>query len=109
MLKYNCIHPFRFKDGHEIHEDARIKISRDTQRIENYYLTLNLARTEDAGTYEMKATNFIGETTSTCKVAVLSEYSCGLEHWQDLNYRLKDIEGGWDIRREKSITKTITI
>uniref|UniRef100_A0A6P4FNS7 Muscle M-line assembly protein unc-89 isoform X5 n=1 Tax=Drosophila rhopaloa TaxID=1041015 RepID=A0A6P4FNS7_DRORH len=61
-----------FKDGHEIYEDARIKISRDTQRIENYYLTLNLARTEDAGTYEMKATNFIGETTSTCKVAVLT-------------------------------------
>nr|XP_043066936.1 obscurin [Drosophila bipectinata] len=67
-----------FKDGHEIHEDARIKISRDTQRIENYYLTLNLARTEDAGTYEMKATNFIGETTSTCKVAVLTGDSLSL-------------------------------
>lgn len=65
---------FRFKDGHEISADARIKISRDSQRIENYYMTLNLARTEDAGTYEMKATNFIGETTSTCKVAVLSKY-----------------------------------
>ncbi|EDW57066.1 GM15480 [Drosophila sechellia] len=68
-----------FKDGHEIYEDARIKISRDTQRIENYYLTLNLARTEDAGTYEMKATNFIGETTSTCKVAVLTSEALSLE------------------------------
>ncbi|XP_017836914.1 obscurin isoform X3 [Drosophila busckii] len=61
-----------FKNGHEIHEDARIKIKRDSQRIENYYLTLNLARTEDAGTYEVKATNFIGETTSSCKVMVLT-------------------------------------
>lgn len=65
---------FRFKNGHEIHEDARIKITRDTQRIENYYLTLNLAKVEDAGTYEVKAANFIGETTSSCKVQVLSKY-----------------------------------
>lgn len=63
----------RFKNGHEIHEDARIKIKRDSQRIENYYLTLNLAKSEDAGTYEVKATNFIGETTSSCKVLVLSK------------------------------------
>lgn len=57
----------------------------------------------------MKATNFIGETTSTCKVAVLSEYSFGFEHWQDLNYLLKDIKGYWDISKKESITKTITI
>jgi len=79
---------FRFKDGHEIYEDARIKISRDTQRIENYYLTLNLARTEDAGTYEMKATNFIGETTSTCKVAVLSK-SISYKTWFSIKVKLK--------------------
>ncbi|XP_023037819.2 obscurin isoform X1 [Drosophila willistoni] len=68
-----------FKDGHEIYEDARIKISRDSQRIENYYLTLNLAKTEDAGTYEVKAANFIGETTSTCKVVVLTSDTLSLE------------------------------
>lgn len=68
-----CIFTSRFKNGHEIHEDARIKIKRDSQRIENYYLTLNLAKSEDAGTYEVKATNFIGETTSSCKVLVLSK------------------------------------
>ncbi|XP_034109415.1 obscurin isoform X3 [Drosophila albomicans] len=61
-----------FKNGHEIHEDARIKIKRDSQRIENYYLTLNLSKSEDAGTYEVKAANFIGETTSSCKVLVLT-------------------------------------
>ncbi|XP_064554448.1 obscurin isoform X2 [Drosophila montana] len=61
-----------FKNGHEIHEDANIKIIRDSQRIENYYLTLNLAKVEDTGTYEVKASNFIGETTSSCKVIVLT-------------------------------------
>ncbi|XP_030557678.1 obscurin isoform X1 [Drosophila novamexicana] len=68
-----------FKNGHEIHEDANIKIIRDSQRIENYYLTLNLAKVEDSGTYEVKASNFIGETTSSCKVIVLNNDCISME------------------------------
>ncbi|KRF85677.1 uncharacterized protein Dvir_GJ19688, isoform B [Drosophila virilis] len=68
-----------FKNGHEIHEDANIKIIRDSQRIENYYLTLNLAKVEDTGTYEVKASNFIGETTSSCKVIVLNNDCISME------------------------------
>lgn len=64
-----------FRDGQEVRSDARIKIQRDSQRSETYNLTLNLIKREEAGLYEMKATNTLG--TAVCKsvVTVNSEYN----------------------------------
>lgn len=36
-----------FKDGQEVRSDARIKIQRDSQRLETYNLTLNLIKREE--------------------------------------------------------------
>lgn len=63
-----------FKDGKEVSADARIKITRDSQRKENYDLTLNLLKGSDGGTYEVRAKNEMGTVTSKSKVIVLSEY-----------------------------------
>lgn len=57
-----------FKDGQEVRSDARIKIQRDSQRLETYNLTLNLIKREEAGVYEMKASNTLG--TAVCKSVV---------------------------------------
>lgn len=64
-----------FRDGQEVRSDARIKIQRDSQRSETYNLTLNLIKREEAGLYEMKASNTLG--TAVCKsiVTVNSKYS----------------------------------
>lgn len=64
-----------FRDGQEVHSDTRIKIQRDSQRSETYSLTLNLIKREEAGLYEMKASNTLG--TAVCKsvVTVNSEYN----------------------------------
>ncbi|XP_054088791.1 obscurin [Zeugodacus cucurbitae] len=62
-----------FKDGQEISADARVKISRDSYRTEDYNLSLTICKPKDAGTYEVKALNAIGESQSQCKVIVLNE------------------------------------
>lgn len=63
-----------YRDGQEVRSDARIKIQRDSQRSETYNLTLNLIKREEAGLYEMKASNTLG--TAVCKsvVTVNSKY-----------------------------------
>ncbi|XP_067629054.1 obscurin isoform X3 [Eurosta solidaginis] len=61
------------KDGVEIAADARVKVSRDSYRTEDYYLTLTICQPKDAGNYEVKALNSIGESHSICKVLVLNE------------------------------------
>ncbi|XP_036332219.1 obscurin [Rhagoletis pomonella] len=61
-----------FKDGQEIEADARVKISRDSYRSEDYFLSLTICQPKDAGTYEVKALNSIGESQSQCKVLILT-------------------------------------
>lgn len=61
------------KDGQEVHTDTRIKISRDSHRSETYSLTLNLVKGSDSGDYEVKATNFLGTSSSKSRVVVQSE------------------------------------
>lgn len=61
------------KDGQEVHADTRIKITRDTHRSETYSLTLNLVKGSDSGDYEIKATNFLGSSTSRSRVVVQSK------------------------------------
>lgn len=63
-----------YKDGQEVSADARVKISRDSKRLENYDLTVTLLKNEDAGTYEVRARNVLGHVSSKSKVIVLSEY-----------------------------------
>lgn len=62
-----------YKDGQEVRADARVKIQRDTQRLETYNLTLNLIKREEAGVYEVKATNVLGTATTRSVVTVLSK------------------------------------
>lgn len=64
-----------FKDGQEVRSDARIKIQRDSQRLESYNLTLNLIKREEAGVYEMKASNTLGTAVSKSVVTVNSKYN----------------------------------
>ena len=61
------------KDGQEVHSDTRIKITRDSHRSETYSLTLNIVKGSDSGDYEIKATNFLGTSTSKSRVVVQSE------------------------------------
>jgi hypothetical protein len=61
------------KDGQEVHTDARIKITRDSHRSETYSLTLNMVKGSDSGDYEIKATNFLGTSSSRSRVVVQSE------------------------------------
>lgn len=61
------------KDGQEVHTDTRIKITRDTHRSETYSLTLNLVKGSDSGDYEVKATNFLGTSSSKSRVVVQSK------------------------------------
>lgn len=63
-----------FRNGQEVRADARIKISRDCTRLETYNLTLNLIKRDDAGDYEVKATNTLGSASTLSHVKVLSEY-----------------------------------
>lgn len=63
-----------YKDGQEVHADARVKIQRDSQRMETYNLTLNLIKRGEAGVYELKATNTLGTAVAKSVVTVHSEY-----------------------------------
>ncbi|XP_066993450.2 obscurin isoform X6 [Anabrus simplex] len=64
-----------YKDGQEVSADARIKISRDTNRKEEYNLSLTLIKGGDAGEYEARAENSMGSasTKSTVKVNTVPE------------------------------------
>ncbi|XP_063549020.1 obscurin isoform X3 [Cydia strobilella] len=59
-----------YKDGKEITTDARIKIERDTQRLENYNLTVTLVKEEDGGEYEVRAENEMGNVSSKSTVTI---------------------------------------
>lgn len=61
------------KDGQEVHVDARVKITRESHRSETYCLTLNMLKGSDSGDYEIKATNFLGTSTSKSRLIVQSE------------------------------------
>lgn len=63
-----------YKDGQEVRADARIKIQRDSTRLETYNLTLNLIKREESGLYEVKASNNLGTASTKSQVTVLSEY-----------------------------------
>ncbi|XP_020293629.1 obscurin isoform X3 [Pseudomyrmex gracilis] len=62
-----------YKDGEEVTADARIKITRDSQRKESYDLTVTLLKGSDGGLYEVRAENELGYVTSKSKVIVLTE------------------------------------
>lgn len=62
------------KDGQEVHVDARVKITRDSHRSETYCLTLNMLKGSDSGDYEIKATNFLGSSTSKSRLVVQSKF-----------------------------------
>ncbi|XP_075991763.1 obscurin isoform X5 [Anticarsia gemmatalis] len=59
-----------YKDGKEVTTDARIKIERDTKRLENYHLTVTLVKEEDGGEYEVRAENEMGSVSSKSTVTV---------------------------------------
>lgn len=63
-----------FRDGQEVRSDARIKIQRDNLRSETYNLTLNMIKRDEAGVYEMKASNTLGTAVTKSVVTVNSEY-----------------------------------
>ncbi len=65
---------FRYKDGQEVQTNARIKITRDCARSETYNLTLNLIKRDEAGDYEIKASNTMGTASAKSHVTVISEY-----------------------------------
>lgn len=67
-----------FRDGQEVRSDARIKIQRDNLRSETYNLTLNMIKREEAGVYEMKATNTLGTAVTKSIVIVNSEYKISI-------------------------------
>ncbi|CAG9796854.1 unnamed protein product [Diatraea saccharalis] len=75
-----------YKDGRELTTDARIKIERDTKRLENYHLTVTLVKEEDGGEYEVRAENEMGSVSSKSTVTVHSEY----HHKSTLNKHLNN-------------------
>ncbi|XP_026738493.1 obscurin isoform X2 [Trichoplusia ni] len=68
-----------YKDGKEVTTDARIKIERDSKRLENYHLTVTLVKEEDGGEYEVRAENEMGSVSSKSTVTV---------HTQEIHSRL---------------------
>ena len=61
------------RNGNEVSADARIKITRDTQRKESYSLIANLIKYEEEGEYEVVVTNFLGTVSSKSFVTVQSK------------------------------------
>ncbi|KAG7311046.1 hypothetical protein JYU34_003903 [Plutella xylostella] len=72
-----------FKDGKEVNVDARIKIERDTQRLENYHLTVNLVKEEDGGEYEVRAENEMGSVSCKSTVTVHTPPSVKESNFKD--------------------------
>ncbi|XP_052566290.1 obscurin isoform X7 [Culex pipiens pallens] len=59
-----------FKNGQPVQTDARLTIKRDSQRVENYTLSLTMVRGADSGDYEVRAVNAMGTATSKSRVVV---------------------------------------
>lgn len=66
---------YRYRDGEEVTGDAHIKITRDTQRVENYSMTFTLVKSSDAGEYEVRASNEMGTAITKSIVTVQSKYA----------------------------------
>ena len=64
----------RYKNGKEVSADARLKIFRDSKRSESYWMSLTVMKEQDAGEYEVRATNILGSVESKSIVTVISEY-----------------------------------
>lgn len=62
-----------YKNGQECSADARLKITHDSKRYEEYSMTLNLCKVDDTGVYEVRAKNKVGESVSKCQVNILSK------------------------------------
>lgn len=65
---------FRYKNGKEVTADARLKIFRDTKRSESYWMSLTVVKEQDAGEYEVRATNILGSVESKSIVTIISKY-----------------------------------
>lgn len=63
-----------YKNGQECSADARLKITHDSKRYEEYSMTLNLCKVDDTGVYEVRAKNKVGESVSKCQVNILSKF-----------------------------------
>ncbi|XP_057667142.1 obscurin isoform X9 [Diorhabda carinulata] len=61
------------RNGREVSADARIKITRDTQRHETFNLAVNLIKYEEQGEYEVIVTNSLGTVRSKSIVTVQTE------------------------------------
>ncbi|XP_052897549.1 obscurin [Anopheles moucheti] len=59
-----------FKNGQPVQTDARLTIKRDSQRVENYTLSLTMVRGADSGDYEVRAVNSMGTATTKGLVVV---------------------------------------
>ncbi|XP_055536222.1 obscurin isoform X8 [Wyeomyia smithii] len=59
-----------YKNGQPVQTDARLTIKRDSQRVENYTLSLTMVRGADSGDYEVRAVNSMGTATSKSRVVV---------------------------------------
>ncbi|XP_076165903.1 obscurin isoform X4 [Ptiloglossa arizonensis] len=73
-----------FKDGQEVSADARIKITRDSNRQESYDLTVTLVKGSDGGIYEVRAENELGYVTSKSKVIVMTKTEESVEDKTEL-------------------------
>lgn len=62
------------RNGREVTADARIKITRDTQRQESYNLTVDLIKYEEQGEFEVIVSNYLGTVSSKSFVTVQSKY-----------------------------------
>nr|CAD7588173.1 unnamed protein product [Timema genevievae] len=64
-----------YKDGQEVSADANIKISRNSSRLEEYNLTVNIVKGKDSGVYEARAENSMGSaiTKGTVKINTRTE------------------------------------
>ncbi|XP_058464862.1 obscurin isoform X3 [Malaya genurostris] len=59
-----------YKNGQPMQTDARLTIKRDSQRVENYTLSLAMVRGADSGDYEVRAVNSMGTISSKSRVVV---------------------------------------
>ncbi|CAK1544365.1 unnamed protein product [Leptosia nina] len=82
-----------YKDGKEVNTDARIRIERDTKRLENYHLTVTLVKEEDGGEYEVRAENEMGSVSSKSTVTV---------HTKEIHSRFKKASITENILNEES-------
>ncbi|XP_053686874.1 obscurin [Sabethes cyaneus] len=75
-----------FKNGQPVQTDARLTIKRDSQRVENYTLSLTMVRGADSGDYEVRAVNSMGTASSKSRVVVQKKA------WEVSNEEVRDTE-----------------